>query len=338
MSYVPHVLATLGWDDRVGALIADFPAQLVVGRVIRIDRGRATVATEVGELRPRLREPLAVGDWVGVDVASDFVAAAAPRRSALTRRAAGGETLAQTLAANVDLVLVAQALHRPVNIRRLERELVVAWESGASPIVLLTKADLCAEPEAEIAAARTAAAGLDVIAVSVVTGQGLSDLRERLGAGRTFVVIGSSGVGKSTLVNVLVGEEVQDTGGIRLNDGRGRHTTTAAQLIPLPGGSILIDTPGLREVALWEGDEGMAQVFADIDELAAACRFRDCQHEAEPGCAVRGGVDAARIEGWRRLGRELVRSAGDRAGWEKAAAHRALRALARSRRDQPYRS
>ena len=337
MSSVSPVLAALGWDDRVSALAADLPHRLIPGRVARVDRGRATVLTAAGELRPRTSDPVAVGDWVGVAVDADRIDAVVPRWSAITRKAAGRENVAQVLAANLDVLLVVQALHQSVNLRRLERELVVAWDSGARPVVVLTKADLCAAPDAQLMAAQGVAPGVDVLAVSVVTGAGIAGLLEQVGAGRTFVVMGASGVGKSTLVNAIVGDDVLDTGGIRLTDGRGRHTTTAGQLVLVPSGAVLIDTPGLRELALWESDGGLAQVFADIDELAEHCRFRDCAHEREPGCAVRDVVDADRLDSWRRLGRELARMVDDRAGWQKAEANRQRRAFARSLKGQPYR-
>ena len=337
MSHDLSVLAVYGRDHRVGALVADFPPGLVVGRVTRVDRGRVSVVTESGVLRPRPRDALAVGDWVGVDLAIDCVAAVAPRWSALTRHAAGLETVGQTLAANIDVVVVVQALNKALNVRRLERELVFAWESGAVPLVVLTKADMCADADAEAAAARDAASGVDVVAVSAVTGWGINKLVERLGVARTFVIIGASGVGKSTLINRLAGAELQDTGGIRLTDGRGRHTTTAAQLVVVSGGPILIDTPGLRELALWDGDNAVNVVFADIEELSLLCRFGDCQHASEPDCAVRDAVDRERIESWRKLRRELERVAGDRAGWQKAEANRARRNFGRALKRQPYR-
>jgi ribosome biogenesis GTPase len=337
MSSVPPILAALGWDDRVAALAADLPSHLVTGRVTRVDRGRASVVTALDELRPRTSTPVAVGDWVGVDPASDAVDAVLPRWSAVTRKAAGRETLGQTLATNLDVLFVVQALSKPVNLRRLERELVVAWDSGARPVVVLTKADLRTDVDDQRRAAESVAPGVDVVAVSVVTGIGLDALSVQVAAGRTFAVMGASGVGKSTLVNHFAGEELLDTGGIRLTDGRGRHTTTAGQLVVVPSGAILIDTPGLRELALWDDGDGLVQVFADIEELAAECRFGDCQHRGEPGCAVRDAVDADRLDSWRRLQREAARTADNRAGWQRAADSRKHRVWAKSLRDQPYR-
>jgi len=265
---------------------------------------------------------------------ADRIDAIVPRWSAITRKAAGRETVAQVLAANLDVLLVVQALHRPANLRRLERELVVAWDSGARPVVVLTKADLCADVDAQVRAVESVATGVEVHAVSVVTSAGTDRLLEQVGAGRTFAVMGASGVGKSTLVNHIVGQDVLDTGGIRLTDGRGRHTTTAAQLVTTASGAVLIDTPGLRELALWDSDEGLAAVFTDIDELAPRCRFSDCEHHREPGCAVRDVVDPDRLDSWRRLHRELARMVDDRAGWQKAEANRQRRNFARSLRGQ----
>ncbi len=250
------------------------------------------------------------------------------------RRAAGEPTGAQTLAANIDHVLVVHGLDRGVNRRRLERELVLAWDSGAVPIVVLTKTDLARDVAAEVGVAEAAALGVDVVAVSAADGAGLDRLRDLVGPGRTFVLVGASGAGKSTLVNALAGQERQSVGAVRDGDGRGRHTTTAAELVVLAGGPILIDTPGIRSVGLWDDGEGMAGAFVDVEQLAMSCRFPDCAHDREPGCAVRAGVDAERLRSWQKLRRELDRTAGDRAGWERAAASKKLRARARSYKGQ----
>jgi ribosome biogenesis GTPase len=328
----PLSLKALGWDERLSALATPIPVDHVVGRVTRVDRGRCRVATAGGTYHPHVHDPVAVGDWVVLAPDAERITRVLPRRSALTRRAAGEPTGAQTLAANVDHVLLVHGLDRRVNLRRLERELVLAWDSGAVPIVVLTKADLSVDVEGAAAAAEAVALGVDVLAVSGTDGRGLDRLRARVGPGRTFVLVGASGTGKSTLVNALAGEDRQATGAVRAGDHRGRHTTTAGELVVLPGGAILIDTPGIRSVGLWtEGDDdGLASAFADIEELAQACRFPDCAHDREPECAVRDGVDEARLASWRRLRRELERTAGDRAGWERAQANKQLRARGRS--------
>jgi len=325
-------LAALGADERLWAYTADLPLDHLIGRVTRVDRGRCRVATAGGTYRPHVQESVAVGDWVIVSPDTERVTDVVPRRSALTRRAAGEPTGAQTLAANIDHVLLVHGLDRPVNRRRLERELVLAWDSGAVPIVVLTKADLCADVDAAVATAEAVALGVDVLAVSATDGQGLERVRRRVGAGRTFVLIGASGTGKSTLVNALAGADRLATAEVRAGDRRGRHTTTAGELVVLAGGAILIDTPGIRSVGLWTDgdDDGLASTFADVEELATACRFPDCAHDREPGCAVRDGVDEARLASWRRLRRELERTAGDRAGWERAEANKRMRARGRS--------
>jgi len=233
-----------------------------------------------------------------------------PRRGAFRRKTAGAVTDVQIVAANVDLAIVATALPHDVNLRRIERYLTLAWESGAVPLVLVTKADLVDDTEPALATVRAIAPGVDVLAVSTYTGTGMDELRARLQPGITAVLIGSSGVGKSTLVNALLGAERQRTADVR-EGGGGRHTTTHRELLDLPGGGFLIDTPGMRELQLWSADEGFESAFDDVAELAEQCRFRDCAHESEPGCAVlaaveRGALDAARLDSWHRLRRELA--------------------------------
>ena len=233
-----------------------------------------------------------------------------PRRGVFIRKAAGESAEPQVMAANVDLALIATALPHDLNLRRLERYLTLAWESGATPIVVLTKADLVDDVAAAIAEASRVAVGVDVIAISTQTMTGIAELAARIERGMTAVLLGSSGVGKSTLVNALLGAERQRTAAIR-EDGKGRHTTTYRELLELPNGGFLIDTPGLREVGLWMAESGIERSFDDVESLAKDCRFADCAHQTEPDCAVltavaNGILDADRLDSWRALHRELA--------------------------------
>ncbi len=300
-------LAGLGRRDDVDAeLDAIGDPGLTAGRVLAQHRGHWVVAEPGGEeprlltARGRMREqPPVTGDWVAVDSAGE-IAALLERRGTIVRRAAGEATAPQVLAANVDLALLTAPLPEP-NARQIERLAALAHADGVAVTLVLTKSDL--DPDADRTAAATAreVGVVDAVAVSAKTGDGIAVLRSLLTPGSTAVLLGPSGAGKSTLVNALLGEERQATGAIREHDGRGRHTTVTRELIALPGGALLIDTPGIREVGLWDG---AGETYADIDELAAGCRFNDCEHETEPGCAVREGVDATRIEAWRKLARE----------------------------------
>jgi ribosome biogenesis GTPase len=269
--------------------------------------------TATGTERAQLAgHSVVTGDWVLVR--NGKIDALLPRSSAFVRGGAGdGRTRKpQVVAANVDVVFVVQSLTNGPNVRRLERELVLAFESGAAPIVVLSKADLVDRDDVAqgIAVAMAAAPALEVVVTSAVTGEGLDELRARARPDRTVAVIGASGVGKSRLINGLIGSSTQVVGEVRENDQRGRHTTTARELVALPGGGWLVDTPGMRSVALWEADDGLSRVFADIEDLAGRCRFNNCSHGAEPGCAIRGAIedgvlDAARFEHYRKLDLEL---------------------------------
>jgi ribosome biogenesis GTPase len=304
---------------------------LVLARVTSAPGGRWRVVTALGE---RLAEPSgrllgdaqsaadlpAVGDWLAVRPRAGedraTVVAVLPRASALVRKAAGRAVAPQVIAANVDVVLLACGLDADWNPARLERYLVVAWESGARPVVLLTKADVTDDVAARVAQAEAVAAGSPVVAVSACTGYGLDALAVELRPRQTAAIVGSSGVGKSTLLNRLLGEEVQPTGGVRAGDGRGKHTTTTREMFVLPGGALLVDTPGLREIAVWTDAAAVDAAFEDVAVLAARCRFRDCAHGPEPGCAVIGAVKsgelaAERLEDWRRLRREAWLARGD---------------------------
>ena len=315
-----------------------------------MDRGRLTVLTEDGERwvwpSPRLHDDTgegapAVGDWVAVH--GERAVAVLPRRTAFTRTAAGRTSTAQVLVANVDVVLVVEALAGELRSRRVERYLAVAWSSGATPVVVLTKADLCADVPAAVAEMTEVALGVEVLAVSALTGAGLDALRALLAGGCTAALLGPSGVGKSSLVNALLGAEVADTAEVRAADGRGRHTTTARQLHLLPGGGAIVDTPGLRELALHDDADGVDTAYADVTELAAGCRFRDCAHRTEPGCAVAaaiddGALDPARYIAWRKLQAEAHRQLLRTDARARAAERARRRAFSRAARDQPNRA
>jgi ribosome biogenesis GTPase / thiamine phosphate phosphatase len=321
-------LASLGWDATLDQWAGDRADTHRRGRVARADRGWSVVFTggeavlaASGSIRADVGVAPATGDFVLVhDDAEDgpVLADIAPRRTELARRAAGRQPEPQVLAANCDDVLVMHGLDRPFNPRRLERQLVVAWASRATPVIVLTKADLVASPDAEVAAVRRAAPGVEVLAVSTITGHGLGRVAERatgvagdgLGRPRTLALLGLSGIGKSTLVNALSGGEVQRIGEVRAADQKGRHTTVSRDLIPLPHGGIIIDTPGVREIGLWQAHAGVDQTFAEITETATGCRFSDCEHLEEPGCEVRpavadGRIRGERLEHWRALHAEL---------------------------------
>ena len=310
-------LYDLGWDDGFTAALEPYD-NCIPARVSAQHRGEYDVLMERGELRVRMTGRLrheaasaadlpAVGDWVALR--ADVIQAVLPRRSAFVRKVAWSETEAQVLAANLDTVFVVSALDGDLNLRRLERYLTLAWESGATPVLVLTKADLCDDSLAALLEVEQVALGVPAHVVSNVTGEGLDELAPHLQPARTIALLGSSGVGKSTLANRLLGEELQATKQIA-EDGRGRHTTTSRQLIRLPGGALLVDTPGLREIQLWDADEGIHDAFADVDELAAGCRFNDCAHMREPGCAVQAAIDEGRLprerlQSYRALQREL---------------------------------
>jgi ribosome biogenesis GTPase len=328
-------LADLGWTAALADLFASAHAEHAASgwlpaRVVAEDRGSYQVLGPAGEQRAsvtgRFRfetsDPAAfpaVGDWVviqgeqtdaptGGPTDETTIHAVLPRRSALVRQAAGRRTEAQVVGANLDVVFVVASLNGDLNLRRLERYIAVAWQSGAEPIVLLSKADLAGDVDGIAAGVAAVAAGAEVLVVSSFDGRGVEAVRVRIGPGRTAAFVGSSGVGKSTLLNRLAGEERANVSAIREGDARGRHTTTRRQIHLLPQGGLILDTPGMRELALWDGD-GLDLSFAEIDELAATCRFGDCAHDAEPGCAVRAAIKAGtlpadRLESWRKLERE----------------------------------
>jgi ribosome biogenesis GTPase / thiamine phosphate phosphatase len=355
-------LAALGWTPELAAAFAPHaerghePARVTVEH-----RGAHEVRTEAAEgtavVSGRFRFEAAtdgfpaVGDWVAIsgspadDAAT--IHALLPRRTSFTRKVAGLRSDGQVVAANIDVIFVAMALDGDFNVRRLERYVAVAWSSGAEPVVLLTKADRAADVEGMTLAVEAVAPGVPVHPVSALTGLGLESVAARLGPGRTAAILGSSGVGKSTLINVLVGTDLLATAAVRADDDRGRHTTTHRQLVVLPGGACIVDTPGMRELGMWEGGDGLDEAFADIDELAGSCRFRDCRHEREPGCAVTAAIAAGdlpsdRLRARRKLEREAAHIEGRRTAAERVEAKRFARLVrnvaadAMARKTAPY--
>ncbi len=313
-----------GWSSHWEAQFRQVATSGQPGRVMAEHRDRFVVRTAVGEQWARVAGRLrhgaqsrvdlpAVGDWVVVQGDPDgtaSIAALLPRRSVFVRRAAGDEAVEQVVGANIDVVWIVTALGRDVNPRRVERYLALAWESGARPVVVLTKADLSPDPSTDLQRLHEVAVGIPVHLASAMRGDGLDELKRYLTPEVTVALLGSSGVGKSTLVNALAGEEVLATASVR-TDGKGRHTTTSRQLVPLPGGGVLLDTPGMRELGLWEAGEGVSLTFADVEALSANCRFRDCRHRGEPGCAVtaaveNGTLDASRLDAYHKLRAELA--------------------------------
>lgn len=326
-------LEFLGYSDRWRALFSPYAEEgLIPARVIRADRGSVLAATGEGVIRAEPTRRLskealsaeelpAAGDWVAIRHDADLelpqIEAILPRTSAFTRADPGKDAATQVLAANIDTVFIVHPIVEEPNVRRLERELALAWESGAIPVVVLAKSDLSADTEAAQAAVETIALGVDIHMTSAKTGDGVEALLAYADGHRTVALIGPSGAGKSTLINRLVGSDVQATREVRVADGRGRHTTVARELVPLPNGGVLVDTPGLRGVALTDAESGIAAAFPEIEALSYECRFRDCAHETEPGCAVLAAVESGtlaedRLESYRTLLKE-VRSAAIRA-------------------------
>ena len=315
-----------GWSDLLARAFAPLAHDgLTPGRIVAQHRDGYRVATDEGELRAKMAGRLlngaeesghpAVGDWVAVSPnlpeRTSTIHAILPRRTAFFRRAAHSSQRPQVIAANVDVAFIVTSLNADLNPRRLERYLAAALQSGARPVVVVTKSDLSTDPQARAAEVAAGAGKCPVLVVSAWRGVGLDALLAQVGRGETCVLIGSSGVGKSTLVNAFLGEDRMATHAIREGDDQGRHTTSHRELFLLAGGGLILDTPGIREVGLIDADEGLSAVFDDIEQLASDCRFNDCTHATEPGCAVRaalesGVLDSARWAHFKKLGQELA--------------------------------
>jgi ribosome biogenesis GTPase len=319
-------LEAFGWGEPfAGAFHGHAALGRAPGRVVVEDRGRYLVQTADGEVAASISgrfrfdagdDPSAfptVGDWVALDARDPdtaIVHGLLPRRTAIRRLYPGRRTEAQVVAANVDVGLIVTSMNQEFEPRRIERYLAAVWESGARPAIVLSKADLADDPDGYRIQAEAVAPSVPILPISAVTGAGVESVRALLARGQTVVAIGSSGVGKSTLVNALAGRELMAVREVRLDDDRGRHTTRRRQLMVLPDGSLILDTPGMRELATWDGD-GLAASFADIEAIAAECRFGDCSHRGEPGCAIdvalaEDRLDPRRLDGYRKLVREAA--------------------------------
>ncbi len=345
-------LAQLGWDSHFSAQLDPGETGRVPGRVISAAKRKYAVQVSPStvlrsEVTGRFAHGAAspsdfpsVGDWVScepIDANRGVIHRVFERKTLLVRKAAGSELKEQVLAANVDTAFIVSSLNNDFNLRRIERYLTLIWMGGATPVVVLTKADLVQDPAPMMADVRGLGDGLRVHAVSCRTGAGLEGLKEHLAPGSTSVLLGSSGVGKSTLVNRLFGQDVAKTGEIRDDDDRGRHTTTGRRLLRSADGALVIDTPGMRELQIWDDGQGLEAVFSDIEGMALLCKFTDCRHADEPGCRIRAALESgelapSRLDSYRKLRRETsaqrreaAKAPIDKRKWKKAAAHERAR-------------
>ena len=338
-------LSALGWDDSFAALFAAHAVDgLVPARIVRVDRGRCDTLTASGPVRADSAavasldpaHTVCTGDWAALRLGPEpELVALLPRRSAITRASSDRTSHQQVLAANVDTVAIVVSLTAPLNAGRVERLLALAWDSGAKPVVVLTKADVTDDLDAALATLASLAPGVDILTTSATTGAGL-DLLSEVVTGTT-VLLGPSGAGKSTLANALLGREHMNTNEVRVGDGKGRHTTVHRELLPLPGGGVLIDTPGLRGIGLQDAADGVERVFAEIEAYARDCAFGDCEHRSEPGCAVQeavvaGMLDVSRLDRYRKLLRESARAAARGNARESSKGSKTKKAIARDLR------
>ena len=319
-------LETFGWNEYWARQFDPFlPQACIPARVTCEHREAYDVVCEFGEMRAEISGRFrhehedhaqwpAVGDWVAISPRPGEGAATIhgvlPRLSRFSRKAAGERTQEQVVAANVDITFLVAGLDGDFNLRRMERYLAVAWDSGARPVIVLNKADLCPDIAAQISEVESVAFGTRIVPVSAASGQGVEDLRAMLPPGVTGAFLGSSGVGKSSLVNALLGRARQTTRSVRADDSRGRHTTTSRELVLLPSGGLIIDTPGMRELQIWRDEDGLETAFPDVEALVAQCRFADCTHAGEPGCAIRTALDDGtlkreRYRSYTKLQREI---------------------------------
>ncbi len=320
-------LALLGWDNFLEQCFRPYARQACrAGRIAVEQKELYQVFTAQGDLPARITGKMrhtargradfpAVGDWVALSFtpgnAEGTIQGILPRKSKISRKVAGKALDEQILATNVDTAFIVTGLDNDFNLRRIERYLTVVWESGANPAVLLNKVDICPDPPGKLSEVEAITLGVPVHLISARTGQGIAEVQSYLTRGKTAVLLGSSGAGKSTLINRLLGSDVQKTQAVREDDSHGRHTTTYRELITLPGGGCIIDSPGLREIQVWDAGTGIGETFEDVESIAQHCRFKDCRHENEPGCAVRaaldsGSLDARRFENYLKLQRELA--------------------------------